>query len=338
MYLTHFGLRARPFRPAPVAELYYPATAHEIVLDRLLHAIADDEGLMLLTAEPGLGKTLIAHRLLERTGENITSILITNCRFNTRADFFRAILFDLGRPFNATGEQELRLNLMEAILDQVAQGKRILLVLDEAQDLTIDLLEELRLMSNIEGRGGKALAILFVAQPSIHETLRLPQLHLMNHRLAHRQSLRPLGMTEAADYVLHQIRAVGGRPDEIIDDVAVQLLARHTNGNPRLLNQAAHLAFELAHLAEAETVDAEAAIEALIQFGIEVSEDAASIGDHDETDDDDDNPGLGATLPPSPGPSGVIGGKKTDWSAGPIIVKPKGSGNGPFVYPRPSNS
>jgi type II secretory pathway predicted ATPase ExeA len=270
MYETHFGLRERPFRPTPDSACYYPATAHEHALARLLQAITDDEGLALLTGDPGTGKTLLCHRLVERLGADAASAFLTNSHVAGRAGLLQAILYELSLPYEGRGEQELRLALTDHLLQNCAAGRRTVLVMDEAQHLGPELLEELRLLANLEGRRAKAFQVVLVAQPALHETLSGPGLRALAQRLAVRVVLQPLGVEEAADYLLHQLRAVGGRPDRVISDEALELVARGTCGLPRLLNQAAHQALTLAFTAGASLVDAEAALEALESMGLSV--------------------------------------------------------------------
>jgi type II secretory pathway predicted ATPase ExeA len=274
MNLARFGLRLRPFRPTPDTQSYYPATPHEYALEHLIQAVADDEGLALLTGDAGTGKTLLAHLLLERLGNEVSTSLITNCRFATRADLLRTVLFDLNQPHQGLTEQELRLALTGHVLDQFAADKRTVLVFDEAQDLTPDLLEELRLLGNLESGRGKAVHVLLVSQPAILETLRRPELAVVSQRLSVRLRLEPLDVHESADYLLHQIRIAGGRPGRVVTDEAVLLLAKNAHGVPRVLNQAGHQALILADSLQAEQVDVEVVIEALAVLGIEAELDA----------------------------------------------------------------
>src|SRR5262245_24001329 len=269
MKLTYFRLQARPFPTTPAPQFYYAATPHEAALDRLARALDDGEGLLLLTGEAGTGKTLVAHLLLERLGREMNTALLTNCRFACRADLLRALLFDLGQPYQGLGEQELRLALTGYLLDEFAKGKRTIIILDEAQGLTPDLLEELRLLSNLEAGHGKAVQIVFVALPAIHDTLARSELNALNQRLAVRETLEVLDVHESADYLLHQLRQAGGRPERIMTDEAVSIIARSAHGVPRLLNRYGHHALTLAEQAVAERVDAEVALEALSQLGVE---------------------------------------------------------------------
>jgi type II secretory pathway predicted ATPase ExeA len=270
MYESHFGLRRRPFRPTPDTEGYYPATCHERALAQLLQALADGEGLALVTGEPGTGKTLLGQCLLERLGSDITSAFLTNSHFGNRTGLLQAILYDLSLPYEARAEQELRLALTDFLLQNYAADRRAVLVVDEAHHLSADLLEELRLLGNLEAPGGKALQVVLLGQPSILPTLGQPELVGLCQRLAARARVEPLGTDEAADYLLHQVRAAGGRPGTLFTAEALELLARGGQGVPRLLNQAAHRALTLACESGATQVDAEAALEALTLLGLEV--------------------------------------------------------------------
>jgi type II secretory pathway predicted ATPase ExeA len=272
MYQTHFGLRERPFRPTPDSTCYYPATSHEKALYRLLQGLNDDEGIVVLTAEPGLGKTLLCHCLLERLGSDVTSVLLTNTHFRDRAALLQAILYDLSLPYEGRSEQEMRLALTDFLLRNFAEGRRTILLADEAHHLMVELLEELRLLANLESRQGRALQVVLVAQPSLLHTLNRTALASLAQRVAVRTDLAPLDLHEAADYLLHQARAAGARAQNLFGDEALEVLARGSGGVPRLLNQAAHQALTLAAAAGAPLVDAEAALEALTLLGLDTEE------------------------------------------------------------------
>jgi type II secretory pathway predicted ATPase ExeA len=275
MYETHFGLRQRPFRATPDGGGYYPATSHESALQRLLAGLDDGEGLVLLTAAPGTGKTLLCHCLLDRLGPDVVSAFLTHGHFGGRAGLLRAILYDLSLPHEGRGAQDLRLALTEFLLRNYAGGRRAVLVVDEAHHLGPDLLEELRLLGNLEDNRGKALQVVLAAQPALLDTLERPELASLSQRLAVRAALEPMSVQESADYLLHQLRIAGGRPHDVFAEEALALLARGTGGVARLLNQAAHHALALAHAAGAPCVDAEAALEALAALRLDVPEDDA---------------------------------------------------------------
>lgn len=282
MYDTRFGLRRRPFRPTPDTDAYYPATTHEAALARLRRGLDDDEALMLLTGAPGTGKTLLARRLLESLDESVRCVLLTNSHVSRKGDLLQAILFDLGLPYQGLTEQVARLGVTESCLDHYRNGGKTLIVVDEAHHLAPDVLEELRLLGNLEGKDGKAVQVLLVALPEIEATLEKPGLGALRQRLTERARLDPLDLQESADYLMHQVRAAGGRPEKLFGPDVLDILAHAANGIPRVLNQAAHAAFSLAAEAETDSVDAEAAVEAVTRLGLDPVAEAEAVHDSDE--------------------------------------------------------
>jgi type II secretory pathway predicted ATPase ExeA len=274
MVEKHFGLNCRPFPPTPDTCLYYPASTHETALGALERGIADDEGILLLTGVPGTGKTLLGYVLVERLENQVVSAFLTNSHFADRSALLQAILYDLGLPHEEGSEQVLRLRLTEQLLKTCSEERRTLLVIDEAHHLSGDLLEELRLLANLEAGRGKALQVVLIAQPAVAQTLQQPGLEALQQRLAVRAALGALETEEAYDYLLHHLRLAGGKPEKIFDETALEVLARGTNGLPRFLNQAAHQALALAQAGAMEQVDAEAALEALALLGLTPAEPA----------------------------------------------------------------
>jgi type II secretory pathway predicted ATPase ExeA len=195
----------------------------------------------------------------------------------------QAILSDLSLPYVGRSEQEARLALTDFLLVNFCSGKKTVLVVDEAQHLGPDLLEELRLLGNLEARQGKAVQIVLSAQPTLFATLGREELSSLSQRLAIRAAIEPLNVTEAADYLVQRIRTAGGQPDDVLTEEARELLARGTRGIPRLLNQAAHEALTLAYTGEVKPADAEAALEALTLLGLEVPEDQTKSDTADST-------------------------------------------------------
>ena len=163
----------------------------------------------------------------------------------------------------------MRLTLTEYLLNNFAAGRGAVIIVDEAQNLTPDLLEELRMLGNLEARQGKAVQIVLVAQPGIVELLRQPPLAALRQRLAVRPKLERFDVHEATDYLVHRLRMAGGRPETMFTDEALEILARGADGIPRLLNQAAHQALTIACQAGASQVDAEAALEGLAALSLE---------------------------------------------------------------------
>jgi type II secretory pathway predicted ATPase ExeA len=270
MVFEHFGLRRRPFPATPDVGCYYPATGHEAALARLADGLKDGEGVLLVTGAPGVGKTLLCHCLLERLGPDVNTGLLTNSHIRDRAGLLQAILFDLSLPYEGRSEQELRLALTDYLLSQLSNNRSTILMVDEAQHLSLDLLEELRLLGNVEARSGKALQVVLIGQPQLADHLQASELAALRQRVVVRLELEALPLQEAADYVVHHIRTAGGRPEMVLGDDALEILARGTQGIPRLLNQALHQAFTLAASAGVGQVDVEAALEALAMLGLDL--------------------------------------------------------------------
>lgn len=268
MIETHFGLSRRPFPATPDLSCYYPATSHERILTRLTEALDDGEGTILLTGAPGLGKTLLCHLLLDRLGQGYETSFLIHTHLRDRAGLLQALLYDLSLPYEGRSEQEMRLALIDHLLVRFREGRRTVILIDEAQHLPPDLLEELRLLGNLEGQGGRAVQVVLVGQPEIFHTLSHPGLTSLRQRLVVRLQLEPLALEEAADYLLALLRSAGGRAERIFGLEALELLARQTLGVPRLLNQTAQLSLRLAAENHSTEVDVEIALEALSMLGL----------------------------------------------------------------------
>lgn len=280
MNWTRFGLHRRPFPATPDASCYYPATSHEQALACLRHAFDEQAGIALLTGEAGTGKTLLCHCLLQRWPADLTTAFLTNSHGDGCKDLLQAIAFDLSLPYEGCTEQEVRLRVTDFVLTSFSQGQRTLLIVDEAQNLSAESLEELRLLSNLEAGTEKALQVLLVAQPALLTALRQPDWLALHQRITVRAPVYPLGMDESIDYLLHHIRIAGGRPDSLFTEEALELLARGTQGLPRLLNQLAHQALVVGDSSQAEQIDAEIVLEVLDQLQQECST-AAELSNED---------------------------------------------------------
>lgn len=279
MDLKRFGLKRRPFPSTPDAATYYPATGHEAALAALQRGLTDGDAFLALVGPAGTGKTLVGRVLLDRLTDAPVTACITNSHLPDRAALLQAILFDLGLPFDDPREQTLRLRLTDVLLKACAEGKRTLLIVDDAQHLSADLLEELRLLANLESGSGRALQVILIGQPGLLDSLRRPELASLHQRLAVRARVEPLPAEEAYDYLLHHLRLAGGDPARVIDEAGLDTLARGAGGVPRLLNQAASQALLLAEAADLPVVDAEAAVEALAALDLSAEERAADGDD-----------------------------------------------------------
>ena len=266
---TFFGLTRRPFSPTPDTDLYFPSATHEAVVQSLSQALIDREGAALVDGDPGTGKTLAVLRFLAMLADEVPTVLIPAPRFARPADFFQAILFDLGAPYHLMTEHELRLAVADKLLGGLAEGSPpTVIVLDEAQHLSAELLEEVRLLGNLESRSAKAAFVVLCGTPALRANLAKPEAAGLSQRLASRSRVEPLSADEAAGYVRYQIELSGGDPDGLLSEEALGLLRAHCHGLPRLLNQAASAAFALSESVGEQVVDAEPVLEALSRLGL----------------------------------------------------------------------
>ncbi len=270
MTWDRLGLTRRPFRAAPALDLYVPLPTHETAFGALRAAFQGGAGLALLDGAPGTGKSLVALRFLESLGSDVLPIYIPSARFGTIADLHRSILFDLGREYRGVPDHELRLSLVDLFLKSLAESKRAVLVLDEAQHLPTEVLEELRLLDNWDARGQKATFTLLVAQPELRTRLQGPDFELIAGRIDGRAKLEPLAFDDARAFLRSQLEACSRRADETITEEAIAWLARQSRGVPRALNRLAAAALDLAAANEMEGADLEVAIEAGAALGVAV--------------------------------------------------------------------
>src|SRR5262249_11676224 len=180
-------------------------------------------------------------------------------------------------------QQELRLSVTDGALKRFADGRRTILLIDEAHHLPPSVLEELRQLGNLETRDCKAVQAILFGLPEIEATLRRPEWRAFHQRLTTRATLERLPTEEAADYLVHHLRIAGARPEAIVSDEAIELIVKGSGGLPRLINQATHLALDLTCQAGEGRMDAEGALEALSRLGLEAAEEEPAAAAPAET-------------------------------------------------------
>jgi type II secretory pathway predicted ATPase ExeA len=215
-----------------------------------------------------VGKSIVARKWLDDLLPDVPRVLLPNAHAERPADLLQAILFDLGKPYQGLCEQELRLAVTGHLLDAAAGGFPTVLVIDEAQHLSLAALEELRMLGNLETRQGAVAFAVLVAQPVLRDALHRTSYALCADRVAIRCAIEALTPEESASYLRHQVCAAGGDPAKVLADDAITLLTSACAGVPRVLNRAAGLAFELGAEAGAEVMVVEAALESLGRLGI----------------------------------------------------------------------
>ncbi len=272
MDLARFGLGLRPFSPLPDTAAYVPNAGSEAALTALRQAFDSREPAALLEGAPGLGKTTVALKFLESLPPEVARIAVPSARFTHPSDLFQTLLFDLDAPYRGLSETELRLAVTDRLLTQLKVGPTVV-VLDEAQHLSDAILEELRLLGNLASRATQGLFVVLVGLPTFRPRLAGPGLAGFGQRLAVRAILEPLSAEESAEYLTGQLKAARARKLNVLSGEARDALAAACGGVPRVLNQAAGLAFSLAEASGGRAVDLEAALGALEQLGLAAQDD-----------------------------------------------------------------
>jgi general secretion pathway protein A len=237
MYLEYFGLSEKPFSITPDPRYLYLSVRHEEALAHLAYGISEAGGFIQLTGEVGTGKTTTIRSLLARAPKNAEIALIINPRMSP-PEFVQTICEELGLglPDIAEGNlKELIDVLNRYLLRMHSEGRRVVLIVDEAQNLTPDVLEQVRLLTNLETSSQKLLQIILIGQPELRELLGRSDLRQLAQRITARFHLNPLSREETAGYVRHRLR-VAGTTSEIFPPAALNEVYRVSGGVPRVIN------------------------------------------------------------------------------------------------------
>ncbi|MHB8766796.1 MAG: AAA family ATPase [Deferrisomatales bacterium] len=237
MYLEHFGLAQHPFALTPDPRFLYLGEHHREALAHLLYGLGEGGGFVQLTGEVGTGKTTLCRTLLEQAPVEVDVALVLNPR-QTPGELVASICDELGVERSGGGDPSLKV-LVDALnrhlLQSHAAGRRTVVVIDEAQGLSVAALEQVRLLTNLETTTHKLLQMLLIGQPELRQLMARRDLRQLAQRVTARFHLAPLTGAETAEYVRHRLRVAGAR-DPIFTDGALTLLARLSGGVPRVVN------------------------------------------------------------------------------------------------------
>jgi putative secretion ATPase (PEP-CTERM system associated) len=235
MYERFYDLRERPFALSPDPEYLYPSRVHREALDYLRYGIESQAGFVVITGEIGSGKTTLLQTLLRGLDSDTTVARIVNTMLEPR-ELLETIMIDVGLDPAGRSKPLMLRDLAQYLVDQRLAGRLVLLVIDEAQNLTFNALEELRMLSNLETEKSKLLQVVMVGQPNLREKLGAPALEQLRQRITVSYHLQPLDLTETANYINHRLlRAALGAPLQFPREVTDTVHAR-SRGIPRVIN------------------------------------------------------------------------------------------------------
>lgn len=235
MYEKFFGFTERPFQLVPNPAYLFLSKSHEDVLAHLTYAVSQGDGFVEITGEVGTGKTTLCRVFLGNLEERAEAAYIFNPMLNA-VELLKAINQEFGIDTDSESTKELIDGLNRFLIEKRRQGKQILLLIDEAQNLNKDVLEQLRLLSNLETDTSKLLQIILVGQPELREVLDSHELRQLRQRITLSCHLRPLDLNETRDYIRHRIQIAARKPSIKFTQAAFRAIYRYSRGIPRLVN------------------------------------------------------------------------------------------------------
>ncbi|HET9735031.1 MAG TPA: AAA family ATPase [Burkholderiales bacterium] len=235
LYLEHFGLREPPFRITPHTDFFFDGADRGATLEALLYAIQHEEGIVKVVGEVGSGKTLLCRVLIERLPKHVETIYLANPSFS-RDEILFAVAEELKIDFSRERATIALRALQDRLIASYAEGRRTVILIDEAHAMPEETLEQVRLLSNLETSRHKLLQIVLFGQPELDEVLALPNLRQLKDRITHSFRMRPLSQEEAAHYVSFRMRAAGYRGPDVFAPEAVSRIARASGGLTRRIN------------------------------------------------------------------------------------------------------
>lgn len=245
MYEQYYGLTEKPFNLTPDTEFYYQSLTHQEALNVLLVAIKSGDGFIKLTGEVGTGKTLLCRKLLDLLDDHFQTIYIPNPHMSCEA-LLKAVVGEMGL-LDSLKDIDYLSCINKKLIQNAQQGKKTIILLDEAQSLPVESLEAIRLLSNLETEKNKLIQIVLFGQPELDVKLQQKNIRQLQQRIVHACHLNSLSLNGLANYIEHRLLSAGYFGPRLFGDSAVKCLFNKTKGVPRLINLLCHKSMMIAH-------------------------------------------------------------------------------------------
>lgn len=255
MYETFFGLKENPFSMTPDSRYFYPSTKHTEALNHMVYAIQERRGFVVITGEIGSGKTTLSRVLFRKLDPTTKTAVIRNTQL-TAKDLIVLTLeeFEISsRPAETKTQLIGRLN--EFLVDQLRQDANVVLLIDEAQNLKPSVLEEVRMLSNLETESEKLIQIVLMGQPELKSKLWLKELTQLRQRVSLHYHLAPLDDAEMVAYITHRLHVAGANGKPVFGARALERIFTYTRGVPRLINAVCDRALLTGYVNESPTIN-----------------------------------------------------------------------------------
>jgi len=252
-YTEFFGLNERPFSLLPDPDFIYWTDDHKRAYTMLTYGVMTRAPITLITGEVGAGKTTLLQHLLNSLEEDVTIGLISNAH-GDRGELLRWVLMALNQPADSAANYvDLFNQFQDYLISEYAAGRHVMLIFDEAQNMSLETLEELRMFTNINANKDELLQLILIGQPELRDMIRKPSMKQFAQRVAASFHLRHMDQTTVYSYIIHRIERAGGK-EHMFSREASDLVHASTNGVPRLVNQLCDLSMLYAAIAQREIV------------------------------------------------------------------------------------
>jgi len=260
MYKSHFSLKSMPFDLLPDPEYLYLGENHQPALTGLRYGLESGAGFTIITGEIGAGKTTLIRSILNdiSVSDKLGAEFVIGLTSNTHKDFgslLEWILLSFGLEYKSMSEMERYETLINFLIENYSHGKRTVVIIDEAQNLDLDALEKLRVISNLNADHHQILQIILAGQPEFRDTLRRPELKQLAQRVIVDFHIGPLPLKEVGPYIEHRMHVAGSKVKKVFTDEAIDVIGKYSNGIPRLINILSNSALVYAYADNQLTVD-----------------------------------------------------------------------------------